>query len=188
MSTQEWIERALGNPEGHFLCYDEPALLPDGQCVGNHRVEVSVAAALKLARHAWPPPPVAVSDQDRDRQLLEDYIAVHWARPSPTRHFSPAPEARVHRLKTWPEHFRNLRDGFKTFEVRENDRDFREGDVLALQEWDPKPGLYTAATPLLRGVAFLLDISDRCLKPTVVMGLQPVIPSWTERFYASQRF
>lgn len=147
MSTQEWIERALGNPEGHFLCYDEPALLPDGQCVGNHRVEVSVAAALKLARHAWPPPPVAVSDQDRDRQLLEDYIAVHWARPSPTRHFSPAPEARVHRLKTWPEHFRNLRDGFKTFEVRENDRDFREGGRSG------SPGMGSEARSLYRGDA-----------------------------------
>jgi hypothetical protein len=42
-----------------------------------------------------------------------------------------------HRLKTWPEYFRAIRNREKTFEVRLNDRDFKVDDVLVLQEFDP---------------------------------------------------
>lgn len=44
-----------------------------------------------------------------------------------------------HVLKTWPEFFRAIVDGKKTFEVRKNDRGFQTGDVLHLREFDPKP-------------------------------------------------
>lgn len=48
-----------------------------------------------------------------------------------------------HYLKTWPEFFRAVKDERKTFEVRKNDRDFREGDTLVLEEYDPQTGLYS---------------------------------------------
>lgn len=44
---------------------------------------------------------------------------------------------RTHRLKTWPEFFKAIDDGRKTFEVRADDRGFMEGDLLVLQEYDP---------------------------------------------------
>lgn len=40
-----------------------------------------------------------------------------------------------HHLKIWPEFFAKLVDGTKTFEVRRNDRGFKMGDVLWLEEW-----------------------------------------------------
>lgn len=43
----------------------------------------------------------------------------------------------IHNLKTWPEYFRAVRNREKTFELRFNDRDFKVGDVLLLQEFNP---------------------------------------------------
>lgn len=42
-----------------------------------------------------------------------------------------------HELKCWPEYFRALESGAKTFELRKDDRAFRVGDVLHLREWTP---------------------------------------------------
>lgn len=41
----------------------------------------------------------------------------------------------THELKTWPEYFEEIFSGLKSFEVRENDRQFRVGDILHLREW-----------------------------------------------------
>lgn len=49
----------------------------------------------------------------------------------------------VHHLKTWPQHFRAVEKGSKTFEVRKDDRDFQVADVLILQEWEPATKQYT---------------------------------------------
>lgn len=42
---------------------------------------------------------------------------------------------RVHHLKTHPRYWRDIADGLKHFEVRRDDRGFREGDILVLHEW-----------------------------------------------------
>lgn len=48
-----------------------------------------------------------------------------------------------HYLKTWPEYYQAIMSGDKTFEVRFNDRDFKEGEILQLQEYDPAKLAYT---------------------------------------------
>jgi len=45
--------------------------------------------------------------------------------------------------KCWPEYFQEILDGKKTFELRLNDFDINEGDVLVLKEWDHETKDYT---------------------------------------------
>lgn len=45
--------------------------------------------------------------------------------------------------KIWPEYFKEILDNKKTFELRLNDFDIKEGDVLMLKEWNPKTKDYT---------------------------------------------
>ena len=49
----------------------------------------------------------------------------------------------IHELKTWPEYFKDVAAGIKTFELRKNDRDFQVGDELVLKEYDPKEDKYS---------------------------------------------
>lgn len=48
--------------------------------------------------------------------------------------------------KVWPEYFKQIMDGKKTFELRLNDFDISEGDTIILNEWDPETKGYTGRT------------------------------------------
>jgi len=58
----------------------------------------------------------------------------------------------IHELKTIPPYFKDVQLGDKTFEVRKNDRDFKVGDALLLQEFLPNTNEYT-------GQRITLDVS-----------------------------
>lgn len=45
--------------------------------------------------------------------------------------------------KVWPEYFEAIISSKKNFELRINDFEVNEGDVLLLEEWDPKTEKYT---------------------------------------------
>jgi len=49
----------------------------------------------------------------------------------------------VIKKKIWPEYFELVASGKKNFDMRVADFDIAEGDVLVLQEWDPKTKEYT---------------------------------------------
>lgn len=46
---------------------------------------------------------------------------------------------KTHSLKTLPVYFDAVHRKDKTFELRENDKDFQTGDILVLQEYSPPP-------------------------------------------------
>lgn len=46
----------------------------------------------------------------------------------------------IHQLKTVPPYFTQIKEGKKKFELRKNDRDFKTGDILILEEYDPLDG------------------------------------------------
>lgn len=68
----------------------------------------------------------------------------------------------VHNLKTLPVFFRavngDLREGTKRFEVRKDDRGYKQGDVLHLEEWSQEGG-YTGRW-LAAYVSYLLRHED----------------------------
>lgn len=82
----------------------------------------------------------------------------------------------IHILKTETPYFQNVLDGLKKFEVRQNDRDFRTGDILILNEWekgrscDP-PGNYTGRKVWVT-VKFILDDPRFVFPGYVVMSIE----------------
>ena len=61
--------------------------------------------------------------------------------------------------KTWPELFQKIVDGDKNFDLRLADFKCKEGDVLVLEEWDPKSKKYTGRV-LEKKVTFVLKTKD----------------------------
>jgi hypothetical protein len=79
--------------------------------------------------------------------------------------------AMIHELKTWPEFYDHLVSGRKTFELRRNDRGFRENDTLHLREYDPTTRQYTGRE-MHRVVTYML--STNMHSDFVVMALAPL--------------
>ena len=49
----------------------------------------------------------------------------------------------IHKLKTWPDIFKVMKSGEKTFDLRRNDRNFKVDDLIILEEYDPIKEKYT---------------------------------------------
>lgn len=79
-----------------------------------------------------------------------------------------------HELKTWPVFFRAIIDGTKTFEVRENDRNFQVGDLLELREYDPDAEDYTGNKVCKKVIYILGDNPFFQLNNTVIMGIADI--------------
>lgn len=72
---------------------------------------------------------------------------------------------KVHRLKTWPNFYKSVREKDsrkrKTLEIRKDDRGYDTGDLLILEEFDPETQKYTGescwvlVTHCLRGLPWV---------------------------------
>lgn len=83
----------------------------------------------------------------------------------------PTPEPRTetrHNLKCWPKYFMAVIGGHKLHEIRKNDRDFRAGDEILLQEWDPETQQYTGNDCLVR-VSYLTAPGEWGLPDDIVI-------------------
>ncbi|GHU42254.1 hypothetical protein FACS1894111_05890 [Clostridia bacterium] len=86
----------------------------------------------------------------------------------------------IHALKIKPKFFEAAVSGKKTFEVRRNDRNFREGSFIALNEYDNEimDGItneserYTGRSALFR-ISYILDNTEYCKEGYVVLGIKP---------------
>lgn len=78
----------------------------------------------------------------------------------------------IHAVKQAPEYFEAVLDGRKTFEVRQNDRDYREGDLLALNEYGENG--YTGRCCLVK-IDYILNDAKYCRNGYVTMSIKPCI-------------
>ena len=75
-----------------------------------------------------------------------------------------------HYLKTINPYFRAVESGDKTFEFRLNDRDYRVGDTLHLQEFSPTDDY--SGREIYVEVTYLLDDQAFCKDGYVIMGIK----------------
>lgn len=61
--------------------------------------------------------------------------------------------------KIWPQYFKKIKSGDKTFELRLADWECNIGDTLTLQEWDPDTKNYTGRE-LTKTVSYVLKTKD----------------------------
>ena len=76
----------------------------------------------------------------------------------------------IHELKIYPDFFNAVVSGEKTFEIREKDRPFNKGDLLALNEYD---GQYYTGNSCLVFIDYILNDAEYCKKDMVVMAIKP---------------
>lgn len=91
----------------------------------------------------------------------------------------------AHDLKCWPEFYRDILSGHKTFEVRKNDRSFQLFDLLRLREYQPASGEpctddftgYTGRSAIVR-VTYILhgtkDSPSGLPEGVCVMAIKPL--------------
>ncbi len=80
---------------------------------------------------------------------------------------SGRPQVR-HELKTHPQPFTAILNGFKKHEIRVNDRDFHEGDELFLREWNPETLAYTGRHVLV-DITYITHGGEWGLPPNLVV-------------------
>lgn len=104
----------------------------------------------------------------------------------------PGRERKLHRLKTLSPFYSAVIAGFKTFEVRFNDRGYHVGDFLLLHEYDPETDTYGRET--LRQVTYIFTggaqpsteraaVDHVVTEGWVVMGLADVPEAKRQELY-----
>ncbi len=88
----------------------------------------------------------------------------------------------VHAVKCHPDYFSDLLSGKKKFEVRKNDRPFKEKDILAVNKYLPPDeenpdGRYADGSHftdyIIFGIEYILNDPEYCKEGYVILGLTP---------------
>lgn len=66
----------------------------------------------------------------------------------------------VIKKKTWMPYFQEILDGNKTFDVRLSNFKCKVGDILVLEEYDPKNKVYTGRK-IEKKITFILSTKDQ---------------------------
>jgi len=83
---------------------------------------------------------------------------------------------KIHELKTEEPHFTDVACGIKPFEVRNNDRDFKLGDVLHLKQYNPSlhESRKFSGKSVLAKIHYILDDADYCKEGQVILGIEVI--------------
>ena len=69
-------------------------------------------------------------------------------------------ESNLHELKILPQYYQAVVKGIKTFEIRNNDRNYQVGDRLILKEYDPLKQIFTG-NEIEKEVVFITDFEQK---------------------------
>tara|TARA_R110002020_G_scaffold475112_1_gene708606 strand:+ start:3865 stop:4263 length:399 start_codon:yes stop_codon:yes gene_type:complete len=78
---------------------------------------------------------------------------------------------KIHRLKTWPEHYGDVYSEKKKQDIRIDDRGFKKEDILILQEYDPETAKYSGAA-MIRVVTHVLREHEGLKPGYVIMSIR----------------
>ncbi|MGA4724188.1 DUF3850 domain-containing protein [Carnobacterium maltaromaticum] len=78
---------------------------------------------------------------------------------------------KVHELKIASEFFEAVKDGRKKFEIRKNDRNYQEGDILILREYDPITQEYLGRIMKVE-ISYMTDYAQQ--DGYVVLGIEEI--------------
>lgn len=76
----------------------------------------------------------------------------------------------IHELKILPEFYNAVKNGKKKFECRINDRDYRVGDILKLNEWN---GQFTSQS-LKAQITYILSDEQFTKSNMVIMSIEVI--------------
>lgn len=76
----------------------------------------------------------------------------------------------THELKIHPQYFKDVLLNLKKFEIRKNDRNYQEGDVLILNEFNPETQKYTG-NQVKRKVFYILKDAPGLLPDYVILQI-----------------
>jgi hypothetical protein len=79
-----------------------------------------------------------------------------------------------HKLKVWPQYFRDIVSGIKKFEIRKDDRNFQVKDSLMLCEWSPETQEYTGLFVNFRIIYKLVGGQFGIEKGFCCLGIEPI--------------
>jgi len=86
---------------------------------------------------------------------------------------------RVHELKIYAKYWDDIYSGRKTFEIRKNDRDYREDDILVFRKYDPVTDSTDKNWVLICRVTYITDLKDIGLDGYVGMSIIQLYPDGT---------
>lgn len=83
----------------------------------------------------------------------------------------------IHKLKTDSYYYDDSASGIKTFEIRNNDRNFKVGDILELREWVwselDREGAYTGAVHW-KIITYIFDDAKYLPNGYVCLAVSPI--------------
>jgi ParB family transcriptional regulator, chromosome partitioning protein len=78
-----------------------------------------------------------------------------------------------HVIKCWPEYFKPIAKGEKTFDLRKDDRSYAVGDIVLLCEFRPTTGEYTGPTIRVK-IGYILREFAGLMPGYCILGIERI--------------
>ncbi|REH00292.1 DUF3850 domain-containing protein [Flavobacterium aquicola] len=80
----------------------------------------------------------------------------------------------THELKIHPEYYKDVLLGLKKVEIRFNDRNYQEGDLLILNEFDPKTEKYSGSFEIRKVDYIIRDVAGLASSYVIMQISKPL--------------